>query len=113
MKRFDCSGSSRGGFGFRGIREVDMSPKNLPEDMDVERSLERLGFFVTEEDPVLLRPLSGGGYALLLHLEEGVSLPNLVLLAACASRCQVIQQALLSQPSKPPKPSLSDESFDR
>lgn len=67
------------------------------EDMTVDRALELLGLLVTSEDPVLSRRLDAGGYALLVHLPQAVSLQTLERLAACENRGRLIEQSLAVQ----------------
>jgi hypothetical protein len=68
------------------------------QDIESDRVLELLGFFVTSEDPVLSRRLDAGGYALLVHLPQALSLNTLERLAACKTRGRLIEQALAVQP---------------
>ncbi len=50
-----------------------MIANDRDEDIPLDLALRRLGFFVTEEDPVLWRSAPGGGCVLLVHFSEGVS----------------------------------------
>ena len=72
-------------------------PPLVLQDMRTDRALELLGFFVTSEDPVLSRRLDAGGYALLVHLPQALTLNTLEQLAACKNRGRLIEQALLAQ----------------
>jgi len=70
------------------------------QDIETDRALGLLGFFVTEEDPVLSRRLDAGGYALLVHLPQAPTLQTLERLAACKNRGRLIEQALAVQPAR-------------
>jgi hypothetical protein len=63
-------------------------------DIPTDRVLELLGIFVTAEDPVLSRRLDAGGYALLVHLPQALTLDALEQLAACKNRSYLIERAL-------------------
>jgi hypothetical protein len=67
------------------------------QDIESDHVLELLGFFVTSEDPILSRRLEAGGYALLVHLPQALSLNTLERLAACKNRGRLIEQALAVQ----------------
>jgi len=72
-------------------------PPQALQGIGIDHALERLGFFVTSEDPVLSRRLEAGGYALLVHLPQALTLNTLELLAACKNRGRLIEQALLAE----------------
>jgi hypothetical protein len=79
-----------------------MSIENTFQDMDLCRSLRQLGFFVTEECPVLWRSTDEGGYALLVYLSGESGRHILSRLANSSDSHRLIEQALLGQPFDPP-----------
>jgi hypothetical protein len=65
------------------------------EDTDsLDVSLEKLGFAVTSERPVLQRLQDSGEYILLIHLGRALSLQCLSRLAACDDRALLIDGSL-------------------
>jgi hypothetical protein len=84
------------------VTEGQMPANRLWQPDAIERELEQTGLLPTSECPAEYRPLSEGGYVLLLRLGRALNQQTLRALVACSDRVAVTEKgvaALASDPS--------------